>query len=74
MTSKPAIPSASSLVAVWNKDLSVTIYVAGGKKLHRVPMVGTMFRDWLDAVSGFCEGWFCTPDRDQWKIRCVVSK
>jgi hypothetical protein len=62
----------SALKVIWNKDLSLSVYPAGGgKKLITVRM-GWDDKSWLDAVSGFCEGWFGTDDRDQWRIRCKL--
>lgn len=69
MTRKP-----SALKVIWNKDLSLSVYPAsGGARLIKTKMWHTD-KTWLDTVAPFCEGWFGTEDRDQWKIRCQVRK
>jgi hypothetical protein len=68
MTRKP-----SALKVIWNKDLSLSVYLASGGPLL---IKRKMYPDetWLDTVAPFCEGWFETADRNQWKIRCDVRK
>jgi len=62
-----------ALKVVWNKDLSLSVYPAGGgARLLKTKMWHTD-KTWLDAVAPFCEGWFGTADRDQWRIRCKAS-
>lgn len=68
---KPYKPSA--LKVVWNKDLSLSVYPAsGGRRLIKTKMWYTD-KTWLDTVAPFCEGWFGTADRTQWRVRCKVS-
>jgi hypothetical protein len=70
MTSTRKIPA---LLVIWNKDLSLSIYpAAGGKLLSKVTMWHTD-KSWKDAVAPFCEGWFGTDNRDDWRVRCTVA-
>ena len=69
---KPYKPRA--LRVVWNKDLSLSVYPSGGGARLLKTKMWITDKSWLDAVAPFCEGWFGTSDREQWRIRkCKVS-
>ena len=44
----------------WNKDASVTLYQAGGKKI---------FRGTVHSCDDFLVGWFGTEDQDLWNVK-----
>jgi len=44
----------------YNKDSSITLYKAGGKKIYRGDSAG---------ADAFLEGWFGTADQAEWKIK-----
>lgn len=65
---------APALVVHWNKDLSLTVYTAGGGKsvLKVSPSWVVIYATPEEAVSGFCEGWFGSSDRKTWRVRVKV--